>query len=172
MRTTLHTVFHHGLLFLLVLLCATPVGAQVNLDLFLSTPIGRSTLTPEQARLLTVIEQRPGSEDVQLRRAVDLRALASLPAVAVGVGGERIQATRERITTAHGERLVWNGRFGEGGEVLLVVDGDEITGSIQKPSGEMFKVDPLGGGLHTVSRIDQTAVGECATEGDSGRDGG
>ncbi len=122
--------------------------------------------------MLAVIEQRPGSEDVQLRSAAAPQTLSALSAVAVRVGGEQVQVTRERTAAAHGRRLVWHGRFGESGEVLLVVDGDQITGSVQKPSGEMFKIEPLGGGLHTVSRIDQTAVGECATESNSERDGG
>lgn len=155
---------------LILLLCAAPAGAQGIPDLFLPNPPERASLTPRQARLLEVIEQRPGAEDVELRQAQNPRALTALSAVALRVGEERVQVAQERVAAAHGERFLWEGRFGEGGEALLVVDGDEITGSVQKPSGEMFKIEPLGGGLHTVSRIDQTAIGECGTEDNTEQD--
>jgi hypothetical protein len=154
------------------ILCFAPVGAQGISDLFLPLPVESATLTPRQAQLLEVIEQRPGAEDVELRQAHNPRALAALSAVALRVGEERIEVARERVAEAHGERFLWTGPFGEGGEMQLVVDGDEITGTVQKPSGELFKIEPLGGGLHTVSRLDQSAVGECATEDGTEQDSG
>ena len=49
-----------------------------------------------------------------------------------------------------------------GGNANLVVRGNEVTGSVRR-GGDLYRIVPLGEGVHAVVKVDQASLFRTAT---------
>jgi hypothetical protein len=158
-------------LLLWLVWCPFDASAQKQQQLF--TPVVGDKLfdaTPIQTRLLEQIRSLPTTRSVQLVRINDsafssdalMLSLPQLPDRALlKTGGERGDSRNFTLTAAPKvERL---------GETTLVVRNGETTGSITSPRG-LYRITPLGGGVHALVEVDSTKFPKDEPEGFGLRD--
>jgi hypothetical protein len=122
------------------------------------------TVVPEQAldnaqrNLLATIKGRSSTAEVHLARVAGApgRMLKQGNAVRIGVApGVQVVAVGERVSQRSADDVSWAGpvRGGEGWVQMVMMDGG-ITATVRL-GNTVYSVEPLGNGLHAVSRIDQ-----------------
>ena len=135
-----------------------PVAAQENLLAL----VPEEGLSGAQQERLASVRRRVGGEEVRvarlassagslLREGSALR-LAVAPGRNVVVVGERVQRRAEND-------ISWGGRV-EGLEeswVQVVLADGGVMGTVTLGT-EQYRIEPLGNGLHAVSRLDQTKL--------------
>ena len=128
-------------------------------DLFSVVDERGVSLDQNQARVIAKIRQEQTTLSVQLVRFDALANLKNAPSLRVSlptVGS--ISASQRRAETVRANEWVWSGSFaGEKGSVFLSATGIHITGVIQFER-HLFWINPLGGGLHALIRVDQSKI--------------
>jgi hypothetical protein len=123
--------------------------------------VARPELTGEQQRLLSTIRGRPSTAEVHVARLAGSpgRMLRQGQAVALALApGTQVVALGERVERRGEDELSWSGSVaGEPGAVQLVLSGRDVTATV-RAAGGVYHVEPLGGGLHAVVRVDQTRL--------------
>lgn len=134
---------------------ASPAATQ---ETFLTIENEASLPAPERGRF-SAIRQRPSSDETHLAR------LASGPAALLRRGGTlrlavapgvNVVATGERVDQRGASDISWGGRVQgmENGYVQMVYSPEGVTGTVTLDRIQ-YRIEPLGNGLHAVSRIDQ-----------------
>ena len=145
-------------------LCASAAQAQVLApDLF--APAIEADLAPGQARTrLTAARARAYAADVRIVRLPAAARLEALSALTFDVGnGKPLVARRVRFEDRGAVTFTWTGAFADdGGQVLLSFDRGDVVGGIQTREAA-YTIEPLGGGLHALVRLDQSMLPECST---------
>jgi hypothetical protein len=131
--------------------------AQENLLTLVSKP----ALSRSQGDRLASIQARPGAAEVHLARsATDPgRLLRQGAAVRIAVApGVQVVATGERVAQRAPDDISWAGPLqgGEGWVQAVFMEGG-VTATV-RVGGTTYSIEPLGNGLHAVSRIDQNAL--------------
>lgn len=118
------------------------------------------SLAAAEARRVELYRARP--EVLEIR----VGALAVAPAAAGKrlrldlVGGEQlVMATREIQRRGAGDYTWFGGDTRSDRWAVLVVDGTDVVGTV-RIDDRLFSVRPLGGGLHAVLRLDESALPE------------
>ncbi len=140
-------------LALLVGLWAPAVSAQQDNDLFMPSAQAPTDLSPAQDAVLQALKSDPTAKDVELLE-VNLVLPETADAINFNLPGEAMEMSLSRKETRGAEDYTWFGSDEEtqGSAVLVVQDG-EMVGNIQ--SGDrMYRVRPLGGGVHAVIEVD------------------
>ncbi|HEX6041463.1 M12 family metallo-peptidase [Longimicrobium sp.] len=134
---------------------ASPVVVQEN---FLTIANDASLETPQRGRL-SAIRQRANNDDTHLARlatgpaALLRRGGALRLAVAPGV---QVVAQGERVEQRSANDISWGGRVQgvNNGYVQMVYSPEGVTGTVTLDRVQ-YRIEPLGNGLHAVSRMDQ-----------------
>jgi hypothetical protein len=135
-----------------------PTGDQPQgADLF--SPVGTAfDMTPAQEKAMAAFRADPSAGEIQV-----LRINANVPRTADAVnfnfltGTPFMLSTKARQDRAAGS-YAWLGGDESGGKsATLVVQGDAITGTI-RDGDKLFRVRPLGGGVHAVIAVDQAKL--------------
>ncbi|HYH81170.1 MAG TPA: M12 family metallo-peptidase [Longimicrobium sp.] len=135
---------------------AKPVntGAQENLLTLVSKP----SLNRGQGDRLASISGRSSTAEVHLARlaAEPERMLRQGAAVRIAVApGVQVLALGERVQQRAAEDISWGGAVqGAHGWVQLVLADGGVTATVTVGNAQ-YSIEPLGNGLHAVSRIDQ-----------------
>jgi peptidyl-Asp metalloendopeptidase len=142
-----------GVLLLLIGLMAAVGGvARAQSAGFLSL-IPDTEATSIQADQLARERQAPMTESSHLAR-VNLDALQA-PSTDFNFGdGQTVSAVRRSLNKRSDQDFSWSGDVPGGGNANLVVRGNEVTGSIRR-GGDLFRIVPLGDGVHAVVKVDQ-----------------
>ncbi|HEX7243474.1 MAG TPA: M12 family metallo-peptidase [Longimicrobiaceae bacterium] len=143
----------------------TPTGAPLSAaagqeDLLTLLPA--PALNNAQKALLSTIRGRPSTSEVNVGR------LASVAARLLhqGGGAVRLSLAPGRQVVAQGAQveergqndISWSGPLqGEEGTLQLVLSNEGMTGNIRTET-TLFHIEPLGGGLHAVSRVDMSKL--------------
>lgn len=139
---------------------ATHVSAAAAQEVLL-TLVPDPELTGAQQSLLSTIRARPSSAEVHVARLADApdSLLRQGKAVAFSLApGKRVVALGERVERREPGDLSWSGSIrGEPGAVQLVLSGRDVTATL-RTAESVYHVEPLGGGLHAVTRVDQTRL--------------
>lgn len=136
-------------------------------------------LTPAQTRTLAALEARPEMTDVRVVRLQPGRissrmllngfdAADGMPddgSIRLNLAGTAVTAVRRNLQVSSADSFEWAGEIVDpgaaesalNGSVSLVVRGDRIIGTANY-RGETYAIRPLGGGLHAVSRLDQSRL--------------
>ncbi|HVH13714.1 MAG TPA: hypothetical protein VM759_11710, partial [Longimicrobium sp.] len=136
---------------------ATPGSVQENL----LTLVGEQGMDPGQRGRLEHIRgrglsprvnvARAGAEPGQLLRQGSTLRLAVAPGVQVVAVGERVQRRAD-------DDISWAGRVrGAEGWVQMVLAPEGMTGTVTIGT-EAYRIEPLGNGLHAVSKLDQSKL--------------
>ena len=133
--------------------------AEAATPLFEATARAMSDLSEEQLDELQKNEAEPTTEDVRLVR-INIDALRGDTVLLEPDPASSFTAQRSSEPTAAPADMVWTGELTEvTGEAVLVVNGDQVTGNI-RAAGELYHVQPIGGGMHAIIRVDQQAFPE------------
>jgi peptidyl-Asp metalloendopeptidase len=111
--------------------------------------------TPDQTSQVDRLRQTPTTESLQLVR-VNLDVLRGNTAT-IALGEARpVQAVRRNMVVRSDRDFSWTGDLlGVGGQALLVVQDGNVTGTIR--SGvDLYRIVPVGGGVHAVIKVDQS----------------
>ncbi len=123
-------------------------------------------LVPEQAlensqrNLLATIKGRSTTAEVHLARiaaGANGRSLEQGGVLRIGVApGVQVVAVGEKVTKRSAEDVSWAGpvRGREGWVQMVYMDGG-INATVRLGEGTVYSIEPLGNGLHAVTRIDQ-----------------
>lgn len=134
-----------------------PAAAQETLLTLVPGP----ELTAAQQALLATIRARPSSAEVHVARLAEAPGRMLRQGEAVGFGlapGKQVVALGERVVRRGEGELSWSGSIrGEPGTVQLVLAGRDVTATLHTAES-VYHVEPLGGGLHAVARVDQTRL--------------
>jgi hypothetical protein len=139
-----------GSLVLAAVLSLAGVQAYAQPPLFLAAPT--VNVSPAQTQRLQHLQSQPTTGTYQLFNA-NLDALkgdtVNIPLVD---GTVTVQHTKTQEHSA--SYYSWFGKLPDG-NVNLVVQNGEITGSIRAGLA-LYRVSPLGGGLHAIIKVDQS----------------
>jgi hypothetical protein len=124
------------------------------------------TVVPEQAldnsqrNLLATIKGRPSTAEVHLARiaaGVRGQSLQQGGVLRIGVApGVQVVAVGERVAQRSAEDVSWAGPVrGREGWVQMVYTDGGVTATVRLGESTVYSIEPLGNGLHAVSRIDQ-----------------
>lgn len=119
------------------------------------TAMPKADLTVQQAASVAAIEKLPTTRDMQVVRlnpdALQPNARLTVPLEANS--SVQVQGTGRVEKTGGG--FEWSGRTVDGsrGEATLIVNGQNVTGSITTNTG-LVRIRPLGGGLHALIRVE------------------
>ncbi len=147
---------YYGILTVLVtFLWCFPGEALAQVDLFEDASAQR--LAPEQSSRLSSIRSLPTSAEVNVVRITSLTPLSRGQTVTLNVfSGTRFTARNEEVKRISAQAFTWIGQPAEApGLVVLSVREDRVTGTI-RVGKELYKVQPLGNGLHAVIRVDES----------------
>ncbi|MET0395766.1 MAG: M12 family metallo-peptidase [Longimicrobiaceae bacterium] len=141
----------------------------------LFTIVPAPALTRAQENLLATIRGRPSAGEVHVARvaASPGRSLQHGRAVRVRVAPDRqVVAVGEEAVQRGPDAVSWAGTTqGEPGWVQLVLTERGVTGTVRTAS-TLYHVEPLGGGLHAISRTEvATLPPEHSPEAPSGASG-
>ena len=136
---------------------ASPMNAAAVQEDLLAL-VANPALNSTQQSFLTQIRGRASSAEVHVAR------MAGTPAQALQQGkpirlslapGRQVVALGEDVEQRGANDLSWGGSLqGEHGSVQLVLTSIGVTASVR--TGEtLYRIEPLGGGLHAVTRINQ-----------------
>jgi hypothetical protein len=141
------------LLVALALACSNPALAA---DLFLPAPQTReAAMAPEQRQMLTTLEKQKTTKSMRLVN-INLDSLKE-PTVTLGLrAGLTVQAARKNMEKRSETDFTWYGTLSEvpGAATLVVRDG-AITGTVRSDK-ELFRIRPVGSGLHALIEVDQS----------------
>lgn len=143
----------------------TPTGvaptsaAAVQEDLFTLAP--NAALNSAQQGLLTAIRNRPSSAEVHVARVATApgRLLQQGRALRVSVApGRQVVALGERVEQRAASDVSWTGSVqGEQGTVQMVLTSAGVTATV-RTGAALYRIEPLGAGLHAITRVDQTRL--------------
>ena len=135
---------------------STAMSAAVQENLLTIVP--EPALTGRQQELLATIRGRASTAEVHLARiaAAPGRMLAQGAAVRIGVApGVQVVALGERVQRRAADDVSWAGPVqGTDGWVQMVFMDGGVNATV-RIGFTSYSVEPLGNGLHAVSRIDQ-----------------
>lgn len=122
------------------------------------TVVPEPALTHAQRDLLATIRGRSSTAEVHLARvaAAPARLLRQGSALRIGVApGVQVVAVGERLEQRAANDVSWAGpvRGGEGWVQMVLGEGG-VNASVRLGTGTLYSIEPLGNGLHAVSRID------------------
>lgn len=123
------------------------------------THVAQAPLDATQQGRLENIRNRASSADVTLARVAraPARLLERGAAIRMAVApGVQVIATGEQMQQRSADDVSWSGPVagGEHGWVQMVVKDGAVTGTVTIGRAQ-YTIEPLGNGLHAVSRIDQ-----------------
>jgi hypothetical protein len=123
------------------------------------TVVPQQALDNSQRNLLATIKGRSSTAEVHLARIAGApgQMLMQGNAVRLGVApGVQVVAVGEKVVQRSAEDVSWAGplRGGEGWVQMVYADGG-ITATVRVGEGTVYSIEPLGNGLHAVSRVDQ-----------------
>jgi hypothetical protein len=125
----------------------------------LLTLIPNRGLSKTQEGRFALIRERSTSTEVHLARiaATPGRMLGKGNSVRLAVApGVQVVATGERVQKRAENDLSWGGPVREGhGWVQMVLSGGDVTATVTVGQAQ-YSIEPIGGGVHAVSRIDQS----------------
>jgi hypothetical protein len=125
----------------------------------LLTLIPNRGLNKTQESRLALIRERSTSTEVHVARLAGApgRMLGKGNVVRLGVApGVQVVATGERVQKRAENDLSWGGPVREGhGWVQMVLAGGDVTATVTVGQTQ-YSIEPIGNGLHAVSRIDQS----------------
>ena len=137
---------------------ASPSMAAAAIQENLLTLVPEQGLNGVQRGQLATVRGRASTAEVHLARvaAAPGRLLKQGGAVRIPVApGVQVVALGERVQQRAGNDISWAGPVrGEFGWVQMVVSDAGVTATVTVKN-TTYSIEPLGGGLHAVSRIDQ-----------------
>jgi peptidyl-Asp metalloendopeptidase len=135
----------------------TAMNAAAGQQDLLTLVPGQALNAVQQGRLAT-IRGRASTAEVHLAR------IAAAPGQMMKQGsvlripvapGVQVVATGERVEQRAANDISWSGPVrGAHGLVQAVLDGEGVTATVTV-GRESYSIEPLGGGIHAVSRLDQ-----------------
>ena len=133
-----------------------PSAAQRELLTLVTSP----TLNARQRGAISAIKGRDGSAEVHLARIASApgELLRSGEAIRMSIApGVSVAAIPQQFRQRAAEDLSWGGplRGTEGWVQLVYLDGG-VTATV-RVGGTSYSIEPIGDGLHAVTRIDQAA---------------
>lgn len=141
---------------------ASPAMSAAQAQENLLTIVPEPALSHAQAGLLATIRGRATNADVHVARIASApgRLLQQGGAVRLAVApGVQVVANGERVTQRGADDISWAGPVNgsrEQGWVQMVMMNGGVTATVNV-GRDIYSIEPLGGGLHAVSRIDQSA---------------
>jgi hypothetical protein len=124
----------------------------------------RAALSAPQAERLAGLEARATTDVVEIVRAHP-EALRTGEPVQVGLpGGAEALLAVDRVETRAADDLSWIGSGLAGATGSFVVRKGEITGTIRAADG-LYRIRPLGDGLHALLRVDERAFPQDHPDG-------
>jgi hypothetical protein len=169
----LHTL-RYGIVALIVLSFGFPCTAYAQANLFGKT--GTRNLSPEQSSQLSNLQDRATVAEANVVSLSDLTLLSEGRAVTLNVfPGRNIVAANKKVKRDSAGVFTWIGAPSKTSEspglIVLSVHGGQVTGTI-RAGGQLFKIRPIGGGLHAVTRVDESKFPpEHPPDFDGGNDG-
>ena len=142
-------------LFALSFFLGTSMAYAEGPELFTLLPADQPKAMSEAQRLrIDRIKQRPTTASVTLVR-VAANALKgdstriSLPE------GKKLNFSKSKIETRSVNDFTWFGALsGIAGKATLVVHDNNITGTIRGDDGDLYRVEPVGSGVHALIKVD------------------
>ena len=111
--------------------------------------------TPEQANQVARLRQAPTTASIHLVR-VNLDALHKSAATIALADGRSVQAVRRSMVTRGDQDFTWTGELPDAaGNATLVVREGNVTGTVKRDN-ELYRVVPIGKGVHAVVKVDQS----------------
>ncbi len=139
----------------LVLALFIMVSAQAE-PLFLPAPSSRAAdLMPAQNQLVDQLMKQKTTKSISLVR-INLNALKRDEVDLSLRADVSAKVTKKRIDKRSETDFTWYGQLSDvPGDAVLVVHGDVVEGSVRHGT-ELYKVQSVGSGLHSVIQIDQS----------------
>ena len=153
---------HLAICLLIVLLSATACFGQEDRVLYSRLEIADLDLTNEQAARLEAYESDPTTAEVEIVR-IDLEVVRQEGDLRVVLpAGAELDFENEKVERRADDDFSWFGQTvvdaqAIPAEMTLVIRGDDVVGTIQT-GGEVYRIRPLGGGLHAVLSVDLNAL--------------
>lgn len=119
--------------------------------------------TAKQQALLERITQRETTAKVHIFLVDDITEMANSTALRFGTQNEIIYSLNNSGNkTANGSTSLWQGKSNasDPNMTTLVFDSRDITGSVWL-HGQLYKIEPLGDGVHAFIEFDQSKALEC-----------
>ena len=110
-----------------------------------------------QKSLIKSYQQKPTTKSLNVIK-INIEFL-KLPSVEMNLRSDlKVKVDVKKIDRRTDRNFTWYGNISEiPGDAILVVRGENITGTIQSGK-ELFRIRPLGSGLHTLIQVDVTKL--------------
>lgn len=109
--------------------------------------------SPAQEIRLQNLTQRETTASIDLGRPnVSALGAASTQITIPGVG--TLTVVGKIVEAKNPDEFTWIGALPtDPGAVTLVVRGGDVTGTIRAPDGNIYRVEPIGGGIHAIVKV-------------------
>ena len=159
MRYAAATIFSAAMLFFATAEAQQPPSAFTGLR-----PAAQATLA--QRALIDTLRSQRGAGAIHIARIVPqvLRGAGVGQSVQFNVALNTIVLARAVAVEMQDGRLLWRGEVAAPtasmppGMATLVVNGDNVTGSIRTADGRMYRLRPLGGGETAIIQLDYATM--------------
>jgi hypothetical protein len=113
-------------------------------------------MNPEQKARLDQIKNRATTKSVTLVQ-VNANALKGDSTRMALPDGKVLRFSRSKLETRQANRFTWFGALpGAPGKATMVVHNDKVTGSFRGDDGGLYRVEPVGNGVHALIKVDES----------------
>lgn len=168
---TLPFRFHFvPILSVIVLLGLAVAPASAQTRLFDVVDLTTTPLSASQAERLQTVQARPTTASLTGVRLVDTQGLTDGASLWIDLGADAAVLAVHARTHRNEVATTWSGTPSDAPGLIALSLGasDRLSGSIRVGS-ELYRVEPLGDGLHGVVHIDQRAFPEAHPTDDADR---
>lgn len=156
-----------------------PAAAQSTRTLFTHVEEQTTPLDFIQSERLRAVRARPYIGDLHLARIATPKNILSAGSIQINLpDSERMEAVGQKTFRRGDDDFTWIGEIrglspDQPGRVLLIISGSDVTGSFYTDEAA-YSIEPLGGGVHVIIRLDQSMLPQCglATDESNGSTAG
>lgn len=165
MRLSLRSAFVFALSAVVSVLASPLLADEAAPELLRDADLAHRSLDLQQQRFFYDFIDSPTVERSRLVRLADVR-IAELSQARLSLfPGEEVKVERSWVEERGQEDYTWVGTIpGHATQVILVVHGDNVTGSVVD-GDRHYALRPLGGGLTVVAQLDPKAFPQDHPEG-------
>jgi len=113
-------------------------------------------ITVEQSQKINRIKQRHTTKSVSLIK-MDVNALKENNFHISLSPGKKFRVSRKHFQSKDTNNFIWSGEIsGSSSMSTFVVQDGNVTGSIRDENNELYRIEPVGNGVHALTQIDES----------------
>lgn len=148
------TIFSLFVFLFIILTNETFTQTLVEEDqIFTSANNRLNSLTALQEKNLGNIGRRPTTDDVMIVQRIHFDELIEMESISLDIFSHlKLKFNRQNVQKNNKFGHVWYGLGDNNASITCVIQGQDLIGTV-KNGREMYKIEPLGDGLHAIIKI-------------------